>query len=93
MVGATFTLSFTFLFLSELRNTVARYESIETEFQKAQKTLEKSRKARDVEMLFAENEALQRKLLSQEEEFRLQNQTLLNELALASFKQGIKKLM
>ena len=75
-----------FFFFSELRNTVAKYESIEKEFQKAQKTLEKSRKARDVEMLFAENESLQRKLLSQEEEFRLQNQTLLNELALASLK-------
>ena len=75
-----------FLLFSELRNTVAKYESIEKEFQKAQKTLEKSRKARDVEMLFAENESLQRKLLSQEEEFRLQNQTLLNELALASLK-------
>ena len=68
----------------ELKNAQIKLGSIEKDYQKAQRTLEKSRKAKDVEMLFAENESLQRKLCSQEEEFRFQNQTLLNELALVS---------
>lgn len=54
---------------------------MEKEYQKVQRALEKSRKAKDVEMLFAENDALQNKLISQEEQFREQNQALLQELA------------
>lgn len=58
---------------------------MEKEYQKAQRTLEKSRKAKDVEMLFAENDALQNKLICQEEQFREQNQALLQELANVSY--------
>ena len=71
-------------FLLEIRNTTTKYQSTVKELHKALQILEKSRKAKDVEMLFAENEALQRKILSQEEEFRMQNQTLLQELTLVS---------
>lgn len=69
------------IFLVEARNTLLKFENIEKEYQKAQRALEKSRKAKDVEMLFAENDALQNKLISQEEQFREQNQALLQELA------------
>ena len=57
-----------------------KLDIVEKEYQKAQRALEKSRKAKDVEMLFAENDALQNKLISQEEQFREQNQALLQEL-------------
>lgn len=67
-----------------MRNATARLDLVEKEFQKAQRALEKSRKAKDVEMLFAENDALQNKLLSQEEQFREQNQALLQELAIVN---------
>ena len=40
--------------------------------------------SKDVEVLLQESESLQRKLISQEEEFRLQNQTIMSELALVS---------
>lgn len=69
------------IFLVEARNTLLKFENIEKEYQKAQRALEKSRKAKDVEMLFAENDALQNKLISQEDQFREQNQALLQELA------------
>lgn len=68
-------------FIAELKATTAKYENVEKEFHKAQRALEKSRKAKDVELLFAENDALQSKLMSQEEQFREQNQALLQELA------------
>ncbi|XP_057370386.1 GRIP1-associated protein 1-like [Daphnia carinata] len=66
---------------NEAKNTVLKLDSLEKDYQKAQRALEKSRKAKDVEMLFAENDALQNKLISQEEQFREQNQALLQELA------------
>lgn len=71
------------LFL-DLKNSLMKLETIEKDNQKLQKIQEKSRKAKDVEMLFAENDMLQKKLLSQEEQFRLQNQTLMNELTLVT---------
>jgi len=67
---------------NDMKNALIRLESIEKDNQKLQRIQEKSRKAKDVEMLFAENDVLQKKLHSQEEEFRLQNQTLMNELTL-----------
>ncbi len=66
---------------TEAKNTILKLDSLEKEYQKAQRALDKSRKAKDVEMLFAENDALQNKLISQEEQFREQNQALLQELA------------
>jgi len=59
-----------------------RLENIEKDNQKLQKIQEKSRKAKDVEMLFAENDLLQKRIISQEEQFRIQNQTLMDELTL-----------
>ena len=52
----------------------------EKELSSAQKTIAKSKKAQEVQQILKNNESLQHKLLSQEEEFRLQNQTLLEEL-------------
>ncbi len=74
-----------FFFYIETKNTLLKYDNLEKEYQKAQRALEKSRKAKDVEMLFAENDALQNKLISQEEQFREQNQALLQELANVRF--------
>ena len=48
-------------------------------------TIQKSKKAKEVEQLIAENESLQRKLQSQEDEFRLQNETLMQELGSVSY--------
>lgn len=54
---------------------------LERDFVKAQKALNKSKKAQEVEALLSENEMLQGKLHSQEEDFRLQNSTLMTELS------------
>ncbi|XP_041428159.1 GRIP1-associated protein 1 isoform X6 [Xenopus laevis] len=64
--------------LSALRQ---KHGSLEKEFGKAQKVLSKSKKAQEVEALLGENEMLQGKLHSQEEDFRLQNTTLMQELS------------
>ncbi|XP_039878638.1 GRIP1-associated protein 1 isoform X2 [Simochromis diagramma] len=54
---------------------------LERDFVKAQKALTKSKKAQEVDALLSENEMLQGKLHSQEEDFRLQNSTLMAELS------------
>ncbi|KAM8863773.1 GRIP1-associated protein 1 isoform 2-T2 [Spinachia spinachia] len=54
---------------------------LERDFIKAQKALNKSKKAQEVEALLSENEMFQGKLHSQEEDFRLQNSTLMTELS------------
>ncbi|XP_029995461.1 GRIP1-associated protein 1 isoform X4 [Sphaeramia orbicularis] len=54
---------------------------LERDFIKAQKAVNKSKKAQEVEALLSENEMLQGKLHSQEEDFRLQNSTLMTELS------------
>ncbi|XP_065426751.1 GRIP1-associated protein 1 isoform X2 [Chrysemys picta bellii] len=64
--------------LTGLRHRVA---FLDKELAKAQKALGKSKKAQEVEALLSENEMLQGKLHSQEEDFRLQNSTLLQELS------------
>lgn len=58
----------------------AKVNVYEKELSSAQKTIAKSKKAQEVQQILKNNESLQHKLLSQEEEFRLQNQTLLEEL-------------
>jgi hypothetical protein len=63
---------------------VARVRVLEQDLERAQRTIQKSKKAAEVQLLLQENESLQRKLVSQEEEFRLQNQTLLTELSSVS---------
>uniref|UniRef100_A0A3P9DP13 GRIP1 associated protein 1 n=1 Tax=Maylandia zebra TaxID=106582 RepID=A0A3P9DP13_9CICH len=54
---------------------------LERDFVKTQKALTKSKKAQEVDALLSENEMLQGKLHSQEEDFRLQNSTLMAELS------------
>lgn len=49
-----------------------------------QKSISRSRKVKDIDLLVNENENLQAKLEAQEEDFRLQNQTLLQELSTVS---------
>ncbi|KAM4610479.1 GRIP1-associated protein 1 isoform 2-T2 [Polymixia lowei] len=63
--------------------TASRQKNVvlERDFIKAQKALNKSKKAQEVDALLNENEMLQGKLHSQEEDFRLQNSTLMTELS------------
>ncbi|XP_078520784.1 GRIP1-associated protein 1 isoform X2 [Lissotriton helveticus] len=66
---------------AELNALRLRLASVEKESTKAQKALSKSKKAQEVDALLSENEMLQGKLHSQEEDFRLQNSTLMQELS------------
>ncbi|XP_030404101.1 GRIP1-associated protein 1 isoform X2 [Gopherus evgoodei] len=66
---------------TELTGLRQRVAFLDKELAKAQKALGKSKKAQEVEALLSENEMLQSKLQSQEEDFRLQNGTLLQELS------------
>ncbi|XP_075932470.1 GRIP1-associated protein 1 isoform X2 [Anarhichas minor] len=66
---------------SELNVLRQKNVVLEKDFIKAQKALNKSKKAQEVEALLGENEMLQSKLHSQEEDFRLQNSTLMTELS------------
>ncbi|XP_055882316.1 GRIP1-associated protein 1-like [Biomphalaria glabrata] len=66
----------------ELSETKEKIDQLDRELGKAKQAINKSKKAKDVEILLQESDSLQRKLLSQEEEFRLQNQTLMAELSM-----------
>ncbi|XP_074064208.1 GRIP1-associated protein 1 isoform X4 [Macrotis lagotis] len=65
----------------ELTSLRQRIMFLDKEFARAQKALSKSKKAQEVEVLLNENQMLQGKLHSQEDDFRLQNSTLLQELS------------
>nr|XP_054602229.1 GRIP1-associated protein 1 isoform X3 [Nothobranchius furzeri] len=72
----------------DLRKTTAELSvvrqkngNLERDLIKAQKALSKSKKAQEVDALLSENQMLQGKLLSQEDDFRLQNTTLMTELS------------
>ena len=69
---------------SALGEAQAKVTVLQQELSKAQKVIEKSKKNTEVQKIITENESFQRKFLAQEEEFRLQNQTLLNELSKVS---------
>ena len=69
---------------SALGDATAKVTVLQQELQKAQKAIEKSKKITEVQRIINENENLHKKILAQEEDFRLQNQTLLNELSLVS---------
>ncbi|XP_013793140.1 GRIP1-associated protein 1-like, partial [Limulus polyphemus] len=69
---------------NELGQLQHKVDDLEKELSKAQKAINRSKKAKDVEQLLQENESLQLKLQSQEDEFRLQNSTLMQELASVS---------
>ncbi|XP_043230339.1 GRIP1-associated protein 1-like [Amphibalanus amphitrite] len=64
--------------LSELQ---ARLQRSAAETARLQQVVDKSKKARELELLMQANTNLEKKLLSQEDDFRLQNQTLLQELS------------
>nr|XP_056708249.1 GRIP1-associated protein 1 [Euleptes europaea] len=66
---------------AELNGLRQRVVILDKEFAKAQKALSKSKKAQEVDALLSENEMLQGKLHSQEDDFRLQNSTLMQELS------------
>ncbi|XP_062271312.1 GRIP1-associated protein 1 isoform X4 [Scomber scombrus] len=66
---------------TELNAVRQKNAVLERDFIKAQKALNKSKKAQEVDALLSENEMLQGKLHSQEEDFRLQNSTLMTELS------------
>lgn len=62
----------------------SRLGALEREYQRVQKSINRSKKAKDIDLLLNENENLQGKLEAQEDDFRLQNQTLLQELSAVS---------
>ncbi|ROI46605.1 GRIP1-associated protein 1 [Anabarilius grahami] len=66
---------------AELNSVRLKTSNLEKDYIKAQKALNKSKKAQEVDALLSENEMLQGKLHSQEEDFRLQNSTLMQELS------------
>ncbi|KAJ3583190.1 hypothetical protein NHX12_034193 [Muraenolepis orangiensis] len=66
---------------AELTGLRQKTQVLERDFGKVQKALSKSKKAQEVEALLGETSMLQGKLHSQEEDFRLQNSTLMTELS------------
>ncbi|XP_059691299.1 GRIP1-associated protein 1 [Gavia stellata] len=66
---------------AELSGLRQRVQVLDKDLAKANKALSKSKKAQEVEALLGETRMLQGKLQSQEDDFRLQNSTLLRELA------------
>ncbi|XP_014830513.1 PREDICTED: GRIP1-associated protein 1 isoform X2 [Poecilia mexicana] len=66
---------------AELNAVRLKLSVLERDLVKAQKALNKSKKAQEVDALLSENEMLQGKLHSQEDDFRLQNSTLMAELS------------
>ncbi|XP_060574381.1 GRIP1-associated protein 1-like isoform X2 [Ruditapes philippinarum] len=76
----------------EIQSLKDAAETSEKELQKAQKAINKSKKAKEVEMLLQEADNLQMKLQSQEDDFRVQNQTLMQELTnLVSSNEDLEK--
>uniref|UniRef100_A0A8C1W8S3 GRIP1 associated protein 1 n=1 Tax=Cyprinus carpio TaxID=7962 RepID=A0A8C1W8S3_CYPCA len=66
---------------AELNSVRQKTSNLEKDYVKAQKALNKSKKAQEVDALLNENKMLQGKLHSQEDDFRLQNSTLMQELS------------
>ncbi|XP_043993763.1 GRIP1-associated protein 1 isoform X2 [Gambusia affinis] len=66
---------------AELNAVRLKLSVLERDLVRAQKAVNKSKKAQEVEALLSENEMLQGKLHSQEDDFRLQNSTLMAELS------------
>ncbi|XP_067096567.1 GRIP1-associated protein 1 isoform X2 [Osmerus mordax] len=67
--------------IAELTAVRQKTVNLEKDYIKAQKALNKSKKAQEVDALLSENEMLQGKLHCQEDDFRLQNSTLMQELS------------
>jgi hypothetical protein len=69
------------LSFSALSEATTRISSLEQDLGKALRAVAASKKANEALQLASEKEMLQKKLQSQEEEFRFQNRTLMGELA------------
>ena len=67
--------------VSALEEASAKSIQLEQDLARANKTIAKSKKAVEVQQLLKENQSLSHKLSTQDEDFRLQNQTLLQELS------------
>lgn len=77
---------------SELLQNNQLLEDLRKELSKCQKIISRSKNAKEIEQLVQENEALQQKLQMQEDEFRLQNETLMKEVsALVSQNEELQK--
>ncbi|KFM80948.1 GRIP1-associated protein 1, partial [Stegodyphus mimosarum] len=66
---------------TELLQNNQLLEDLRKELAKCQKIISRSKNAREIDQLIQENEALQQKLQMQEDEFRLQNETLMHEIS------------
>ncbi|XP_027035753.1 GRIP1-associated protein 1-like isoform X1 [Pocillopora damicornis] len=66
---------------TELGQLQEKYNNQEKELQKANKIINKSKNRKEYAVLLEENENLQRQFQAQEENFKLQNQTLLEEIS------------
>ncbi|XP_054719940.1 GRIP1-associated protein 1-like [Uloborus diversus] len=66
---------------TELLQNNALLDDLRKELAKSQKIISRSKNAKEVEQLIQENETLQSKLQIQEDEFRLQNETLMHEIS------------
>ncbi|XP_037071714.1 GRIP1-associated protein 1-like [Pollicipes pollicipes] len=66
---------------SVLAEHQSRLQRSDREVARLQQVVDKSKKAREVELILQTNASLEKKLVSQEDDFRLQNQTLLQELS------------
>ena len=67
--------------ITALDEVTVKSNQLEQELARANKTIQKSKKAVEVQQLLKENQSLNQKLSTQDEDFRLQNQTLLQELS------------
>jgi cytochrome c556 len=65
---------------AEYQQLLDKYQSTNKELEKASKNLQKSKKAKEFQLLVEENESLQKRLYQQEEDFKLQNKTLMDEI-------------
>ncbi|KAM7437952.1 regulation of modification of synaptic structure [Porites harrisoni] len=66
---------------AELDQLQEKYTNLEKELQKSTKIINKSKNRKEYQVLLEENENLQRQFQTQEENFKLQNQTLLEEIS------------
>lgn len=66
---------------TELLQNNQLIEDLRKELSKCQKVISRSKNAKEIEQFVQENEALQEKLQMQEDEFRLQNRTLVQEIS------------
>ncbi|CAM1323097.1 GRIPAP1 (predicted), partial [Pycnogonum litorale] len=67
---------------NEMKILYERISHLEQELNRSNKIINKSKQVKQVESFILENESLQHKLQSQEDEFRLQNSTIIQELSL-----------